>query len=231
MTKHPNPKTAVKLIREAFQTRGAEIQTKAAYNLLAQLWGYKDWPTANAALKADKKQPPVFNHVDGTLNDWPVWVFCNQGGSEDEPMFVYPYGVRLENLYANRHHWHLIDDRDTIAVEVPDDLLTPAEQKKLHELFVGQTVASAYPDSEEYGFPACANHREAHLFLSEELGWGYISTEKGMSLVDVEGRCRGDDGATEWWVEARVHPSVHARLLAATTPEIVAEAKRVAGLN
>jgi len=222
MTQQPRPKTAVTLIREAFKAQGSDIQTKEAYHLLAKLWGYKDWPTARAALKQQAKPKPVFHHVTGTLDDWPVWVFCNQGGTEEDPMYVYPYGTRLDNLYGNRQHWSLIDDRKTVALEVPDDMLTPAELKRLHELFVGEEVACAYPDSDQYGFPSAANEREVHEFLQHELGWGHLATREGRALVEVHSHCRGDDGMTEWWVQARVHPSVHARLLAATSEEKVA---------
>lgn len=225
MNQQPRPKTAVALIRETFRARGSDIKAKEAYHLLAKLWGYKDWPTARAALKQQEQPKPVFHHVTGTLEDWPVWVFCNQGGTEEDPMYVYPYGTRLDNLYGSRRHWSLIDDRKTVALEVPDDMLTPSELKRLHELFVGEEVACEYPDSDEYGFPTAANEREVHEFLQYELGWGHLADGQARSLVDVQSRCRGDDGMTEWWVQARVHPSVHERLLAATSEEKMAQAK------
>lgn len=228
MVQQPAPKVAVSRIRDAFSARGSEIKTKDAYNLLAQVWGYKDWATARAALAAPKEAPALvpseesgFAKRDADIQDWPTWVFCNRGGSPDEPMYVYPAGTRLEALFANRRHWHLIDDRGVPSIELRDSLLDGIDLP-LQNLFVGMQVACAYPDSEEYGFPTCANEREVHQFLEDELGWGYYAMDKGQPLVDVTGHCRGDDGAVDWWVEARVHPMVHERLLKEFSPDRLA---------
>lgn len=213
-TSLPTPKKAVALIEAAFKDRNSDIVTKEAYHLLAQLWGYKDWATASAALKAnapakvEKPQGPTCLSSTAVA-DWPAWVFCNRGGNEDEPLYVYPFGTRLDDLYAGRRHWHLINDSKTYCMEMPSELLSPADS----QLVVGEEVACAYPDSEEYGVPACATDHGVADFLKEELGFSYVGSPEGRSYVEVTGRCRGDDGATEWWVQVRVHPSVHARLL------------------
>lgn len=219
MTQHPNPKAAVALIRDAFAQRNSAIKTKDAYNLLAQLWGYKDWAVASAMLttpiepqlNAPEKATPSFAKTNAFITDWPTVVFCNRGGNEDEPLYMYPLGTQLNRLYGGRDYWHLIDDRKTVSMEVPDfvfdDLGMP-----LHEAIVGVEIACAYADSDEYGFPSCANEREAHSFLMDELGWGFLAMDDGRPLVEVTSHCRGDDSVTEWWVEARVHPDLYARL-------------------
>lgn len=224
MTQSPlTPKKAVALIEAAFKARNSDIVTKDAYHLLAQVWGYKDWPTASAALaaaKPAKKKKPTGPTclLSKDMADWPVWVFCNQGGAEDEPLYAYPFGTRLDDLIANRHHWHLIDDSETFCVELPMDVMSPADAQKV----AGEEVACAYPDGEEYGVPACATDHGVEGFLKEELGFSYVGNESGTSYVDVTSRCRGDDGNTEWWVQARVHPEVHARLIAWLSPALCA---------
>lgn len=225
MVSHPNPKAAVTLIREAFEARESSIQTRDAYNLLAQLWGYKDWATAKSVLdKSPRKAPaaeatpneaPSFAKTADYVKDWPTLVFTNQGGNVDDPLYMYGPGVTLDNLYAERRHWHLINDQKYPVLLVPE---APFENLALHDVLVGEEIACAYWDSEEYGFPAAANEREAHGFLSEELGWGYLASQKGQSLVEVVSRCRGDDGGVEWWVQARVHPELYAKLVKDFTP-------------
>lgn len=209
----PSPKTAAALIKAAFESNGASIATKEAYGLLAQVWGYKDWPTARAALKKDDKprkadptKPVCVLHT--AVQDWPVWVFCNRGQDEDKPLYVYPFGTRLDDLYGSRRHWHLINDQKTPSIELPQDVLSAADAQNV----VAEEVACAYPDEEEYGVPACASEHSVAGFLTEELGFSYVGNDAGKAYVEVTGRCRGDDGGTEWWVQVRVHPSVHARL-------------------
>lgn len=213
----PSPKKAVALIEAAFNARGSDIVTKDAYHLLAQVWGYKDWPTASAALKSTKESakavaPCCVSHKD--VADWPVWVFCNRGGSEDEPLYIYPFGTRLDHLYGNRRHWSLIDDSKAFCMEVPNHLIGPSDAR----LIVGEEVACEYPDSEEYGIPACASEHSVADFLQEELGFSHVGSDSGRAYVEVTSRCRGDDGMVNWWVQVHVHPSVHARLLSTFTP-------------
>lgn len=219
MVSHPNPKAAVALIREAFTSRESSIKTRDAYNLLAQLWGHKDWATAKAVLanepSAQGKEASVFakplNYVEG----WPTLVFTNRGGHVDEPLYMQAPGVTLEKLYGGPRYWHLINDQKYPTLEVPFE---PFEGKPLQDLLVGEEIACAYWDSEEYGYPMAANEREAHLFLSEELGWGYVADKAGRSLVEVTSRSRGDDGCVEWWVQARVHPELYAQLVKDFSP-------------
>lgn len=213
----PTPKKAVALIEAAFKQRDSDIATKDAYNLLAQLWGHKDWATASAALKKQSAAPATdtpTSVLHSEVADWPIWVVTNRGGHEDEPLYIYPYGTRLENLYASRQHWSLINDSTTFSMEVPTTLLTPADAQRI----AGEEVACEYPDSEEYGVPACASEAAVDKFLAEELGFSYLASAQGRPLVEVCGRCRGDDGMTDWWVQIRVHPEVHARLVKTFTP-------------
>lgn len=217
MVNTPTPKTAVKLVREAFAQRGSSIPAKDAYDLVAQLWGYRDWPTAKASLdKAPavdaKKTEPKFAHTDQDIANWPVWVFCNKGNNPDEDFYVYPQGTKLDDLYSTGRGPFLIDDGDRTPVEM-DPKLMDGLPLALSDAFVGESIACEYWDADRYGFPSCANEREAHAFLKEELGWGYLALPGGYPVVDVTAHSRGDDGMVEWWVQARVHPLVHERLV------------------
>lgn len=220
MVKQPTPKNAVKLIREAFEQRAASISVKDAYALLAQLHGYRDWPTAKAMLEAQATsehlaKEPKFAHVDEDIEGWPTWVFANKGNNPDEDFYVYRYGTMLEDFVSNGRAFCLVNDAGHQFITMDSNLMEGINLP-LSEAFVGDAILCEYWDADEYGFPACANEREAHEFLKQELGWGYRALPGGRSIVEVTSASRNDDGMVEWWVQARVHPQVHQRLLKAT---------------
>lgn len=215
----PEPKQAVKMLREAFEQRSSNIKTKDAYELLARLWGFKDWPTAAASLKngpaapkaASVVQEKPFHVTPDAVASWPRLVFANKGGNVDEPLYFYSEGVRLEDLLAgNRRGWSLVNDDEKPSIEVPHlELLLLGNGRWLQDAFVLCEVACEVPSVEEYGLPSVCNEREVHEFAKEELGWSYLATAEGRPLVPVTLRDRGDDGAEWYWAEAAVHPDVH----------------------
>lgn len=215
----PEPKQAVKMLREAFEQRNSDIKTKDAYELLARLWGFKDWPTAAASLKDSAAAPSAaavtrekpFHVTPDAVANWPRLVFTNKGGAIDEPLYFYSEGVRLAELMAgNRRSWSIVKDDGKPSIEVPHiDLLLMCNGLRLQDAFVVCEVACEVASVEEYGLPFVGNEREVHEFAKGELGWSYLAAAEGKPLVPVTLRDRGDDGAEDYWVEAAVHPVVH----------------------
>lgn len=227
MVQLPEPKKAVALIRNAFADKGTKLQTKEAYNLLAQLWGYRDWATYRGMnpKKAGEheaptvKQAPVpYARQASEIADWPTWVVCNRMGDDDEELWLLPYGATIENRLGPRRSWPMLNDRDAVRLTVgfvdPD-----AGHETFQQFVVATHVACEHSDSDQYGFPMYANDREVAQWLEETMGWGYLADAKGRSLVDVLSHDRGDDGHDDWWVELKVHPAVHERLLTQFEPK------------
>lgn len=221
MIAHPTPKVAVKMLREAFEQRSSTIKTKDAYELLAHLWGFKDWATAAASLQVETpkvKAKPNYAVLPETVASWPRLVFANHGGMEDEPMYFYAAGELIRNSsktydwgsLAPQRDWSIINDDGYPSIEVPDfDHILKARGLRFHEVFVVETIACNIPCIDRYGFPAVANEREAGGFAEEELGWSYLASRDGSADVEVHARDRGDDGMVEYWVQAAVHPAVY----------------------
>lgn len=231
MTKKPEPKKAVSLIREAFAAKGVSLQTKEAYNLLAQLEGFKDWATltgiqgkqtpAVAVSAPAKAQPPVFAHVPEAVADWPRWVIGGrQGDDGEDELWLLPEGATLEErLQWGRNAWNYVSDCDAVPFTVG---FTDDEHRLVFaDLAVGVRVACRVPRVSRYGLPMMASERETHKWLEQVLGWGYVATPGGTSLVDVDFQDTGDDSGESWWVEVAVHPDVHARLQSQFKPENV----------
>lgn len=217
----PTPKKAVALIRSAFCERNSQIQTKDAYNLLAQVWGFKDWATyrgmhpkeAESFESADKPQSVPFARSKDEIKGWPTWVVCSRyDDNHEEYLRLLPFGATIENRLGGRHSGIFINDDDAIRLSL--GFTDPGERREsFQDLVVATRVASEYPDSGSYGFPMFANECEVAGWLEGTMGWGYLADERGISIVDTLGHDRGDDGLESWWVELCVHPSVHERLL------------------
>jgi len=215
----PVPKKAVALIRSAFSDRGSQIKTKDAYNLLAQLWGYRDWATYRGIHAKDgmpdAPQELPFGRTRQEVENWPTWVLYQKYGDDfEEQLWILPFGATFENRMNGRGRWFesLVDTEGGVPFTV--GFVEPgAGRETFQDLVVAVHVASEYPRADRYGFPMMANEREVGTWIKDSLGWGYLATEDGHSLVEVTPRDRGDDGGEEWWVEVRVHPKVHERLL------------------
>lgn len=221
MVHHPEPKKAVALIRNAFANKGVTVQTKEAYNLLAQLWGYNDWATYRGLNPKDVQPVEVFTpevaavpfgRERSELEGWQTWVVLNRMNDDgDEDLFILPFGATLEARLNHRHRWPYLDDEGAVPLTV--GFTDPSEHREgWQDLVVAVAVASEFPRAENYGYPMHANEREVGKWLEETLGWGYLSSHN-RPAVDVYPHDRGDDGTENWWVEVLVHPSVHARLL------------------
>lgn len=222
MVSTPAPKKAVALIREAFACRGGDIRTKDAYDLLARLWGYKDWATycgttgaASGAGKAAKGSPAVapasFARTREELEGWQTWVVCSRLGDDgEEELWLLPAGATLERRLRSRGIF-LVDDDDAVPLE--SGFTDDQQRQDYKDLVVATAVACEYPRADRYGFPMMANEREVPVWLEQSLGWGYLADAQGRSEVQVYARDRGDDGMECWWAEVLVCPQVHARLL------------------
>lgn len=216
MVQHPEPKKAVALIRQTFADQGVKLQTKAAYHLLAQLWGYKDWPTY-CGMNAIKAEPPVpaalpFARGATELEGWHTWVVLMRWGDEGDELFLLPYGATLEDRYAGRNSWQLVNDDDAVPFTV--GFTDPQEKRdSWQDLVVVTEVASQYPRADRYGFPEFSNDREVGKWAERELGWGYLAASPDLPLVEVVASESGDDSSAVWWAQVLVHPTAHERLL------------------
>jgi len=205
----PEPKVAVAMLRTAFNDAGAQVQTKVAYDLLARLEGYKNWAhfqAENRNKPADERaSEPRFGHTEDEVADWPRWVFYTGYDEGEEEFVVMPQGTSIEDVYGN----YGPQDAGTV---VGDLGIENAAQRQ--RSFVIREVVSWFPRASRYGYPPQANDREVAQWIEDELGWGYLATSQGESLVETTPVDTGDDTVGTYAIEAYVSPQVHERLLA-----------------
>lgn len=203
---------------------------KDAYNLYAKLEGYKNWAHAKPYL-GDPEFPnppnpptPVYGRSKALIQDWPVYVFYNEGYDDDtgnEVLYVMPLGATLENRVQTRGSLTpFADDNSIRAPELAP--LSLAKNVRMAQLFEGMVVKEVYslvPSPERYGLPHCANELGVDSWITEDLGWNYLSLDdtlvRNRGCVEVTFEDRGDDGETKYWMEVAVHPRIAAGIEAA----------------
>lgn len=225
----PEPKLAVKLIRDAFAqatSTEAGLSVKAAYELLAHLEGFKNW--AHAKATTDKASaltvagPVVVPKIGFTAEDiklWPVYLVYSGYAEEsyDEILFVLPVGATMENRRNSRNSWGPFNEEG--AVELPDVLEGVADSEELDAIrldsFVVKQVFATVPRTERYGLPMFASEYVTHQWAVDDLGWNYLAQEGEVpagkqrgSAVEVDFVDTGDDTGARYWLEVAVEPGL-----------------------
>ncbi len=234
MVHQPEPTKALALIGDLFASKGVKVQTKEAYELLAKLWGYRDWATFRAANPKksprdnsrqeafpESREPTLekrlaslpYGHLRADIETWPTWVLVNDTDlCGVETLKVLPFGATFANRAARQFGCAVLRDDD--AVELTVGITDPQVARPSWQDLVAVTaLMCTYPDANENGIPMFANEREVAPWLKDTIGWGYLADTQGNCLVDITASDTGDDSWERWWVEVRVHPDVHARLL------------------
>lgn len=225
----PEPKNAVKLIRDAFtqSTGTAEgLSVKQAYDLLAHLEGFKNWAHAKAtldrALATVTTSPcvkPKIGFTEDDVKGWPVYlVFSGYNDtSYDEVQFVLPRGATFENRRNPRNDWTPFNEDG--AVELPDVFsgiadTTEVDAKRLSG-FVVKEIYATVPRAERYGLPMFASEYAAHQWALEDLGWNYLAAgadvakgKQRASAVSVDFSDTGDDTGAKYWMEVAIEPKL-----------------------
>lgn len=247
----PEPKAAVRMLRDAFAAQGATLNTQPAYDLFAQLEGFKNWShykahetqstrTEPAKRSANDPNPGTNVPASGTsashgarssseVDLWPVWVFCSDYDDEgEEVLFVLPSGATLKNRAQSRRSYEPFDASG--AIELPS-MDFASDDERLASIVVREVFAMV-PRIDRYGIPTFANDREVAEWACEEMGWGYLATHRGESLVEVECHDTGDDSASRFWAEVHVAPQYDAvlrRAFAQQPPEVSSDVTFRAG--
>lgn len=194
------------------QQRSAQVLSLGqAYDVFAQLHGYKNWShyaKAHPRLAA-KVASPAGKPVE-MVRSWSIWcaTFDYDEDTNEEVLRFFPYGSTLQSRWTGRRQ----PGFDTSGLmELNVEL---SANQPLSDLLVLESVHAFVPRIEKYGVPPFANEREAGSWAYDELGWGYVATQDGQSHVEVTAQDTGDDSAERVFVQLRVHPSAHAQFMA-----------------
>ena len=243
----PEPKAAVKMIRDAFtQSTGSApgMSVKQAYDLLAHLEGFKNWAHAKATLErsllsveAVPCAEPKIGFTEEDIKGWPVYlVFSGYNEtSYDEVQFVLPRGATFENRRNPRNDWTPFNEDG--AVELPAVFsgiadTTEVAAKRLSG-FVVKEIYATVPRPERYGLPMFASEYVAHQWALEDLGWNYLAAggavakgKQRASAVSVDFSDTGDDTGAKYWMEVAVEPSVADELDAMVREQLASLARQ-----
>lgn len=229
----PTPKKAVEMLVSAFTEMGKtgeKLKTKVAYDLLAQLEGYKNWAHASPVLtKAiGPTSKPVtdalvlsekYGFTAAEILGWPVFVMFVSDNGVDDDIMVMPPGSTLDNRRSPRGSWTPFDESGSIILGELFDGKTFAEvdAKRLSSLVVTESY-SVVPRPDRYGVPDFANERGIKDWLLDDLGWNYLALEaKGkdgdcLPAVEVNFYDSGDDTSARYWLEVAVAPDIAKKL-------------------
>jgi hypothetical protein len=220
----PTPKAAVKLIRDAFTQAGADCSTKVAYNLLAQVEGFKNWDHAKSVLTAGVSVPkvaPQVGKLSSEIQGWPVFVLYMAYSEDDfdEQIWAMPYGSTLEGTRAPRGSFYPFIE--TGSKQIPEDLFGTVSNADMDAVrmrsFVLTKVFSTVPEMDKYGIPWFANEALITKWATQEMGWNYLASDhcanRSESKVEVSFCDTGDASGALWWAEVAVEPALAKRLM------------------
>jgi len=211
MTIRPmNAATAARLLQQR-STRALSLGE--AYDVFAQMHGYKNWAHyAKVHPRLAAKAPSPAGKLFEQVQTWPLWCAtfdCDEYTGEYILSF-FPYGSTLESRWTGRRY----PEFDTSGLmELNVEL---AGGQSLSDLLVLEAVHALVPRIERYGVPSFAHDREVGNWAHDELGWGYLATQDGQAKVDVTAMDTGDDSAERVFMQLRAHPSAHAQFMAQT---------------
>lgn len=230
----PAPKVAVALIRAAFamaKSSESALSVKVAYDLVAQLEGYKNWAHGKEHLTTSRNvaAKPKLGYTSDEVKDWPVFVVFMSFDNEDneELLYVMPEGSTLQNRAMPRNSWEPFNEKGSVQMPVLFDLsdVKGRDAKRLSS-FVVREVFARVPRIERYGVPSYANEDGVAKWAVEDLGWNYLcyrnSDGASDSVVGTTASDSGEDGSGRYWMEVSVAPDVAQKLRVALAAPAVA---------
>lgn len=231
----PNPKTAVALIRSTFaslQSGSTTLSTKDAYNLLAQLEGYKNWAHGKNALDRGTAGPveelPKLGYIAAEIAAWPTFVIFMKWDEEasDDVFYVLPAGITLQSRSNTRYSYEPFNESGSMLLpELFQDCLTDkALVDSRRESLVVKEVFSVIPRPDRYGVPHYANDLGVADWVVEDLGWNFLAyrDETGVAhnAIQVDFQDSGDDSGGRYWMEVAGAPAIAARIESAFCSQV-----------
>ena len=186
-------KQDARVLRAYLKLQGIPLTQSHALEAIARLARVRDWATFVAA----SKKAALLSPSQGSIKNWPVFVFTiDEDDDLRETVYVLPSGTRLDDT-ARYRSWGVFDDSDREAL---------TEEFKLAEDVAVTSVHSMVPRIDKYGLPDFAVEERAAEFFRK--GYGFAALQN----LEVSFKDTGDDSASRFWFEARVHPETAQRL-------------------
>lgn len=184
-------KANARILKTFMEEQGTTLAYSVYLEAVARMAHHKNWATYLVAANAVEALVKTIDDVA----TWPTFVFCFDERDENdlvEALYVLPAGVTLADRSRQERHGPF---NDLDAIEVPEGF-------KLSDKTVAMKVYSTAPSVDKYGLPHYADEDKAAAFFREDLRCAAIDA------MDVNFTDTGDDSASRYWFEARVHPEV-----------------------
>lgn len=220
----PAPQSAAQIILSAVKAAtSTNFKLKDAYNLLAQVHGFKDWATAKAHLDVTPAEELlVYARSSLEIRDWPTFLVTEDRAeaSDNDELFLYPLGCTLENMAARRYSGNVVKDLD-VELKLLSEFFPKISKAEMAQHVIVEKVWSRVPQIEKYSIPPFSVEALAGQFFSEWYGWGYASFAEVpyASLMNGAGSAveclvvdSGDDSSARWWVQLRISPQLASRI-------------------